>query len=115
MATSWCRICGKEYSPCPHCDPTRSWRMICDTEPHYQVWMIIHDYACGASSKDSAKECLRNLFAFKYISKEEIETFVPSVRDILHELMDDAEDKVDAADTPERKAVKRTTNRKGRA
>lgn len=89
MATSWCRICGKTYNACPHCDPNNSWRIMCDTEAHFQVWMIVYDYKHGSRSKESAKKCLKNILSYKYITREEIDGFIPSVKEILYELLDD--------------------------
>ncbi len=51
MAESWCRVCGKMYNACPHCDPSKSWRVICDTEPHFQVWVNTYEFPDWSSSQ----------------------------------------------------------------
>ena len=121
MAKSWCRVCGKEYNACPHCDPSKSWRVICDTEAHYQVWMAVYEYQIGARTKENAKFCLSNILKNKRISLDEVETFIPSVRNLFHEIMDEPikvenESSSDVKDeTPVKPVVKKTSNRKGRA
>lgn len=123
---SWCRTCGKEYPLCPHCEQDarlHPWRIICDTEPHFLVWTAVNQYRQGIISKETAKADLTTLLTRKYknITEAEIETFIPAVRDIIHEIMDEpAKAEVESSgdvkdETPVKPVVKRTSNRKGRA
>ena len=121
MAESWCRVCGKMYNACPHCDPSKSWRVICDTEPHFQVWVNTYEFQIGVRPKEEAKACLNNLLKYKRITLDEVETFIPAVRDIFHKIMDmpveaEVTSSSDVKDeTPVKPVVKKTSNRKGRA
>ena len=58
---------------------------------------------------------------YKNITESEVENFIPAVRDIFHEIMDEPakaenESSDDVKDeTPVKPVVKKTSNRKGRA
>ena len=58
---------------------------------------------------------------YKNVTEAEVETFIPAVRDIFHEIMDEPakaenESSSDVKDeTPVKLVVKKTSNRKGRA
>ena len=119
---NWCRTCGKEYPVCPHCEQDarlNPWRMICDTEPHFLVWTAVNQYRQGIISKETAKADLTTLLMRKYknVTKAEVETFIPAVRDVFHEIMDkpakaENESSSDVKDeTPVKPVVKRTSNR----
>lgn len=57
----------------------------------------------------------------KNVTETEVETFIPAVRDVFHEIMDEPvmaenESSSDVKDeTPVKPVVKKTSNRKGRA
>lgn len=123
---NWCRTCGKEYPVCPHCEQDarlNPWRMICDTEPHFLVWTAVNQYRQGIISKETAKADLTTLLMRKYknVTEAEVEAFIPAVRDVFHEIMDEPakaenESSSDVKDeTPVKPVVKKTSNRKGRA
>lgn len=121
MAESWCRVCGKKYNACPHCDPSKSWRVICDTEPHFQVWVNVSEFNSGIRPKEEARACLNHLLKYKRITLDEVDAFIPAVRDTAHAIMDEpakaeVESSSDVKDeTPVKPVVKRTSSRKGRA
>ena len=97
--------------------------MICDTEPHFLVWTAVNQYRQGIISKETAKADLTTLLMRKYknVTEAEVETFIPAVRDVFHEIMDEPvtaenESSSDVKDeTPVKPVVKKTSNRKGRA
>ena len=88
---NWCRTCGKEYPVCEQDARLNPWRMICDTEPHFLVWTAVNQYRQGIISKETAKADLTTLLMRKYknVTEAEVETFIPAVRDIFHEIMDE--------------------------
>lgn len=55
-----CLVCGKEYETCNCSSDMRNspWKAICDTSDHYQIYMILNDYAFGNIDKKAAKELL---------------------------------------------------------
>lgn len=122
MAESWCRVCGKKYNVCPHCDPNNSWREICDTLSHYYVWEKVYQYRHKIISKDTAKSELSLALNRKTtgFTMEEAETFIPVVRDTIHEILDEPAKIIESSsdvkdETPVKPVVKRASNRKGRA
>ena len=55
-----CVLCGKEYETC-NCGSdmkNHAWKIYCDTSEHYQIHLIINDYAFGNIGKNSAKRLL---------------------------------------------------------
>lgn len=115
---SWCRCCGKEYQVCPTCAEVKvykPWRIICDTAPHYQVWLIVSNYRKGIVDKAEAKKQLEGV----KLDKGEIATFIPVIRSLIEEInKPDAvsveETAQKAQDAPTGSAVKRVTKNKGR-
>lgn len=84
-STSWCRVCGREYSVCYTCAHTKihtPYRTICDTATHYQVFLLVEQYRKGLADPALAQSMLKNL----RISDSEIESFIPAVRDTLLEI-----------------------------
>lgn len=89
MAENWCRICGKKYKVCDRCDTARNrtpWRVIADTAEHYQIWIVIRQYKQNLITKQKAKEMLSNI-----PFQDELDTFIPAVRDTINSIMTDAE------------------------
>lgn len=85
MAESWCRICGKQYKVCSHCETMRNrtpWRIIADTATHYQIWVIIQQYKKGIINRETA----RQMFSQVSITEEEIQGFIPAVQEIIKEI-----------------------------
>ena len=102
MAESWCRICGKKYKVCPHCETARErtpWRIVTDTAVHYQIWVAVSQYKSKIISKEEAREMLSRI---AYDRAEEV-NFIPAIRDIINEIM--TPEKSEA--TPKRKSRKR--------
>ena len=122
MARDWCRVCGKYYDACPHCDPNKSWRVICDTQAHYWVWEKVYEYRNGIISKETAKSELSLALNRKTdgFTMAEVDTFIPAIRDAVHEILDEPVKEVESSsdvkdETPVKPVVKRASNRKGRA
>ena len=51
-----CIMCDNSYYYCETCNKINSWRTICDTARHYQLYMIIKDYRDNYISIDEAAE-----------------------------------------------------------
>lgn len=82
MADTWCRICGKKYKVCPSCENVKSrtpWRVITDTAPHYQVWLIMRQYQTGLLDKATARKMLLQTD----ILENEVANFIPSVQEFI--------------------------------
>lgn len=80
--THWCRICGSEYSACDNCVEVRvinPWRSICDTQGHYQVFMIIKMFSDGVMNKTEANDALKHIG----VTEKQINTFIPAVKEKL--------------------------------
>ena len=90
-ANTWCRICGTEYYHCQGCEEKGSWRLICDTPLHYQIYMVIYTYNQD-KNKEAARETLKTI-GFK---ESEMESFIPAVRNVLNEILahSDIDDKI---------------------
>lgn len=103
MADSWCRICGKTYKVCSHCETVRNrtpWRIITDTAVHYQIWVAISQYQSKIITRQEAREMLSRIA----YDRDEEKDFIPAVRDIINEIMTpDETEKV----VPKRKPRKR--------
>lgn len=115
---SWCRCCGKEYQVCPTCAEVKvykPWRVICDTAPHYQTWLIVSNYRKGIIDKAAAKEQLAGV----KLNEGEIATFLPVIQDLIadineHDAVSVEETAENAQDVPVENAVKKVTRNKGR-
>ena len=109
---SWCRCCGKEYQVCPTCAEVKvykPWRIICDTAPHYQVWLIVSNYRKGIVDKAEAKKQLEGVKLDKQLNRaKEILAFE------LTKLVHSEAEAQKAQDAPTGSAVKRVTKNKGR-
>lgn len=116
---SWCRCCGKEYKVCPTCAEVKvykPWRIICDTAPHYQVWLITSNFQKGIIDKATAKAQLDGV----KLDKGEIATFIPAVCELIEKInepdvvsVEKTADEVHEAPA-EPAAVRRTNKNKGR-
>ena len=83
-----CVICGSEYEVCRRCPTTTRntpWRVLCDTPVHYQVYHIIQELKMGILKKEEAKEMLAHI----NITKKDVESFLPGVRDFLLPIFDE--------------------------
>lgn len=117
MAESWCRICGKQYKVCSHCETTRNrtpWRIITDTATHYQVWVIIQQYKKSIINRETARQMLSQVS----ITEEEIQGFIPAVQDMIKEIngSSDEEAKADIIQSNNENVSvsKKRTRRRGR-
>lgn len=73
-----CVLCGKEYDTC-NCGSdmkNHAWKVYCDTSEHYQIHLIVNDYAFGNIDKKSAKKLLSkfDLSNYKNFNKRAVET-----------------------------------------
>ena len=71
-----CIICGVEYQACNKCDKAISWRAICDTPGHYQIYLALHEYNVGRIKMADAKRIIERCIT----GKTEISTFNESVK-----------------------------------
>ena len=75
---TYCDICGKKYYRCLACEKIGSWKLVCDTPEHYQIYLVIQEYQ-QTHSKEISREKLRNIGFTLDDSRE----YVASIRDIL--------------------------------
>ena len=84
--THWCRICGSEYLACDNCAAVgdiNPWRSICDTQQHYQVFMIVKMLSDGVMNKTEANDALKHIG----VTEKQINTFIPAVKEKLKALI----------------------------
>ena len=81
-ANTWCRICGAEYFHCYDCDKLHSWRAICDSPIHYQIFCAIHDYQVSQDAQEA-----RVALAHLGVDENAAEEFLPAVRDTVLEIL----------------------------
>lgn len=115
MSKSWCRVCGKEYKVCDHCETARNrtpWRIITDTPVHYQIWVIVYQYKSNLIDRNTAREMLLQV-PFKM---EEIQSFIPSVREIIEEIIQPKKEKPEQIKSEDENVsnVSKKTRRRGR-
>jgi hypothetical protein len=76
-----CIICGAEYPfKCKRID---TWRAICDTEEHYQIYMMLGDYRKNRVSAADMQAFLNRIG----ISISDVHVFLPSVANRLSEIL----------------------------
>lgn len=84
-----CSICGKKYHVCRSCNDIQSfqpWRTVCDTLPHYMIYLILAEYT-KTKDKVSAKKELEKC------NLSELNTFDEDVKKVIKEIM--AENKLE--------------------
>lgn len=74
-----CIMCDNPYYYCETCNKINSWRTICDTARHYQLYMIIKDYRDNYISIDEAKNRMNTIG----ITIEELNELTLENRDYL--------------------------------
>ena len=77
-----CLLCGAEYQVCKYCPSTKAftpWRQLCESQRHFQIYMIVKDLRAERLSAGEAKEQLERL----KVNAAEVKTFVPSVQETL--------------------------------
>lgn len=78
-----CIVCGNEYDTCACKSDERigSWKKVCDTDNHYQIYLVINDYCYGNITKTKAKSMLGKLDVTGW------EDFIPSVSKVIGEIL----------------------------
>lgn len=82
-----CVICGTMYHSCDSCNQIKTytpWRALCDTFPHYNIYLIIRSYQGGIVNKTEAKSELQKL----NVSKEVYANWPDNVKKALDEILD---------------------------
>ena len=97
-----CPVCGVHYHVCKSCGDRGTWRSICDTPTHYQVYMTTVQYVRKEINKETAMEYLRNIG----VSLESADRFTPNTKAIITEIL--SEEATAKKTTRRRKAVKHT-------
>lgn len=81
-----CVICGEKYHSCDTCKQIKTytpWRALCDTFPHYNIYLIIRSYQGGIINKNEAKTELQNL----NINKITYAKWPENVKKVLDEIL----------------------------
>ena len=81
-----CPVCGNSFDGCYSCEKHEltSWKTICDTENHFNIFIILHKYNVTKKiTKEKAKELLLkcNLTGYENFQKNIAE----SIKNILEE------------------------------
>ena len=77
-----CAVCGRQYYACRSCDKRNTWKSVCDTPQHYQVYITVVQYKRGLIDKETA----RMYFDRISVTREEMSRFVDGVRDVIGEV-----------------------------
>lgn len=78
----YCPICNTHYHVCKSCGDRGTWKSVCDTPQHYQVYMTLIQYTRNEISKKEAKGYLANIG----ITAEEASVFKPEVQNLIKEI-----------------------------
>lgn len=78
----YCPICNAHYYVCLSCGDRGTWKSMCDTPQHYQVYMTLIQYTRKEISKAEAKGYLENIG----IKAEDVATFKPEVQNLIKEI-----------------------------
>lgn len=104
--THRCTICGLSYANCDLCESNLQytpWRSLCDTQQHYQVYLIISSLRGKVMNDDEAREALERL----KVTEKEIKTFLPAVQELLLPIMAEAVEKDEYIEVPPEKKYKK--------
>lgn len=89
-AISWCRTCGKNYKSCHTCVSNRnkyfSYKLLCCSAIHYQIYQIVCDYLNGVITKSKARELL---LANPDFNEVEVGSYIDAVKYPLFEILYD--------------------------
>lgn len=77
-----CIICGTEYDTCNCARDLNSWKKICCTSNHYQVYLILNDYNFGNIKKTGARKMLSRLDIADY------DNWNVASKQLVHEIID---------------------------
>lgn len=83
-----CIVCSTLYHHCDDCGKMKSftpWRAICDTQEHYQAYLLFIELEHDSVSKSDAKEILNRIG----IGLNEIQNFVPVIKNMFEEILTD--------------------------
>lgn len=78
-----CSICNKKYHVCRSCSDIQSfqpWRTVCDTLPHYMIYLALAEYT-KTKDKVSAKKELEKC------DLSELNIFDEDVKKVIEEIM----------------------------
>lgn len=78
-----CKVCGKAYYACNACDQMRSWRAMCDTPEHYQIYQTLILYTRRMIDKFEAASMLDSVG----VDLEQLGNFTPSTADLMWEIL----------------------------
>lgn len=81
-----CKICGESYYACDNCPEVKDfapWRVLCDTQEHYRVFLILNMFKNEIISKVEAKEQLLEL-GVNHKYAQELPKFI---KDILLDIL----------------------------
>lgn len=84
----FCKVCGVPFYGCDNCYEFKTFephKTLCDTNQHYQVYLIISELRGGVMNSQEAKESLIHIG----ITVDEIKTFVHAVQELLLPIMEE--------------------------
>lgn len=61
-----CIICNSSYHTCDCPKDLHTWKVLCDTTNHYQIYLVLSDYNFGNITKARAKQMLAKLDISNY-------------------------------------------------
>ena len=102
----YCVICNAGYHSCDLCKENMQyvpWRALCDTQQHYQIFLIISSLRGKVMNDDEAREALERL----KVTEKEIKTFLPAVQELLLPIMAEVVEKDEYVEVPPEKKYKK--------
>lgn len=81
-----CLICGEKYYACDSCLEVKSftpWRVITDTQQHYQIYFTIKSYQEKLINKAEAREELINIG----VTAEEAQSYKEGVKNLVLDIL----------------------------
>lgn len=79
---TWCRVCGAAYFHCTDCERVRSWRTVCDTPAHFQLFLILHEYR-EAGDASAARTALDHIG----FPGADFSVLLPEIQQIINEII----------------------------
>lgn len=76
-----CKVCGVPYYACDSCDKHKTFKSMCESENHYNIYNTVVLFSRGLYSKEEACRALNSC------DLSDVLTYKESVRNIINNIM----------------------------